>query len=132
MCTSDDRHFRTGKLARRWLAASLFCGFFSAVYEHFSHGVYSSFMIWLFLFPLILGVLPFAAVRLLHLPTPAHFAENSYDLGVVTLTVGSCLTGVFEIYGAPSEYVRWYWIVGSALAAVGLAAYLMGNGRSKI
>lgn len=131
MYTSDNERFRGRKLTCRWLSASLFCGFFSVVYEHFSHGVYSNFMIWLFLFPLVLGALPFAAVKLLHLPTPAYFAENTYNSGVATLTVGSCLAGVFEIYGAPSAYVRWYWIVGGILVIVGLAAYLMGIGRSK-
>jgi hypothetical protein len=33
-----------------YLGFTLFCGLFSLIYEHFSHGVYSDYMVYLFLF----------------------------------------------------------------------------------
>ena len=41
-----------------YLAAAVFCALFGAVYEIFSHGVFSFFMIYAFAFPLVLGAVP--------------------------------------------------------------------------
>ena len=35
-----------------------FCAIFAAIYEHFSHQVYSPYMICAFLFPVCLGIVP--------------------------------------------------------------------------
>ena len=48
-----------GKTALIYLFASIFCAAFGAIYEIFSHGVYSAFMICAFVFPLVGGALPF-------------------------------------------------------------------------
>lgn len=41
-----------------YLAAAVFCALFGAVYEIFSHGVFSFFMIYAFAFPLVFGAFP--------------------------------------------------------------------------
>ena len=46
------------KARNRFAAAALGCMVFAAVYECFSHGVFSPFMLLAFLFPLLLGVVP--------------------------------------------------------------------------
>lgn len=107
-----------------YLSTTLFCGLFSAVYEHFSHGVYSNYMIYLFMFPLIGGVLPYAVLGLFlrtrcPLPVPARI----YNSGVATLTVGSCMKGVLEIYGTTSDYMVAYWAAGVFLVVLGLAVF---------
>ena len=43
---------------RRYIAAAVFTALFGAVYEFFSHQVYSMFMLLAFLVPLLGGVLP--------------------------------------------------------------------------
>ena len=48
-----------------YLLVSLVCAVFGAVYEHFSHGVYSGYMAYAFLFPLAGGALPFLTMFLL-------------------------------------------------------------------
>jgi hypothetical protein len=116
---------KRGRTLRAWLGTSAFCGLFSAVYEHFSHGVYSNFMIFLFLVPLLGGVLPALLLRLLpRLRRPAAAARRLWNSAVAALTLGTCLTGVFEIYGAPSALVRVYWWAGGALLAAALIAWL--------
>ena len=110
----------------RWTGVTVFCAVFSTVYEHFSHGVYSPFMIWLFAFPLFGGVIPTLAIRLAlrQNPTaevPPRFARDAWTLAVATLAIGSCLTGIFEIYGTTSDYVTLYWILGAGLALVAAA-----------
>ena len=61
MYTSDINRIQKSAIrtALLYLAASILCAMFGAVYEAFSHDVYSYFMIYAFLFPLIGGALPF-------------------------------------------------------------------------
>jgi hypothetical protein len=81
----------------RYIGATAFCIVFSVIYEHFSHGVYSQFMLLMYLFPLIGGVLPSA----LHLLIPTfrcgdQMTRSIWNCAVMTLTFGSAITGVFE------------------------------------
>lgn len=50
---------RASRTAFVYLLVSLFCALFGAVYEVFSHEVYSFYMIYAFAFPLAGGTLPF-------------------------------------------------------------------------
>lgn len=56
-----------------YLFLSLFVLVFGQIYEHFSHGVYSNYMIFAFLFPLLGLFLPNFLLRLL----PKKGAEKS-------------------------------------------------------
>ncbi|MBP3893622.1 MAG: hypothetical protein J6D34_06210 [Atopobiaceae bacterium] len=98
------------------------------MYEYFSHEVWSLWMMGLSLWPLLLGVVPALACGALR----AHVCRVARDLwscGVATLTVGSCLRGVLEIYGTTSMLVEPYMPVGLALLALGLAAGVLGSLR---
>ncbi|NCB50784.1 MAG: hypothetical protein EOM54_02710 [Clostridia bacterium] len=118
------------KTALFYLAAALFCGFFSYVYEHFSHGVYSNYMVFLFMLPLWGGALPYGVVWLTGFRRfPGRIAGNLYNSGIATLTVGSCLCGILEIYGTSSAYTRLYWAGGGLLTLAGLAVYLFSLRR---
>ena len=61
MYTSDKSAL--SKPLRGYLWWALGCAVFSAVYEHFSHGVYSWYMVFLFAVPLIYGLVPFLFSR---------------------------------------------------------------------
>lgn len=105
----------------RSIAASAFCLLFSIVYNHFGHGVHSPFLSWLFLFPLLFGTalyLVFYLTGVPHRPSPAAFSV--YRTGVSTLTVGSALTGIMEIAGTSSPYIKIYWILGFASIAAAI------------
>ena len=106
------------------LIAALFCALFGAVYELFSHGVYSYPMLYAFAFPLVLGVLPLLLIGLLHAPYPSAAARNLYHAGVAALTVGSIVTGVLEIYGTTNPLTLIYWLTGAALTLSGAAIYV--------
>ncbi len=108
-----------------YLGLSLFCGIFGAGYEHFSHGVYSNDMVYLFAFPLVGGAIPYALILLLRARVPGRVSANLYHSGIATLTVGSCLSGVLQIYGTASQNLAAYWWVGYALAGCGALAYLL-------
>lgn len=108
-----------------FLCAALFCGLFSAVYEHFSHGVYSNYMVYLFAFPFFGGVVPYAIFGLapkIKCPSPA--TARTFNSGVAALAVGSCMKGVLDIYGTSSSYQPVYWLAGFSLIALSLVMYL--------
>lgn len=109
---------------KRYLLAALGCAVLSAVYEGFSHGVCSVWMIGLFLFPLLLGALPALLLRRAR-RVPARGVRRVWAAGVGTLATGSLMTGVFEIYGSPSPLTMWYWPAGGALLALAAAGFFL-------
>lgn len=121
MFTSVTDKARRGLVAGWvYLAISLFCLVFGVIYEHFSHGVYSNAMVYAFAYPLCLGTFPFFTVctfggklkdRILLSGASAHL----WAYGVATLTVGSILSGVLEIYGTDSALLIVYPIAGAVL-----------------
>ena len=106
------------------LMAALVCALFGAVYERFSHGVYSYWMLYAFAFPLALGVLPLYLIESLRPPLRGHIRWGLYHAGVTTLTVGRLISGALEIYGTSSPLIAVYWIVGEALTLLGGLLFL--------
>lgn len=102
------------KTAYVYLLISLFCALFGAVYELFSHEVYSFYMIYAFMFPLAGGVLPFLLMGMGKLFINSSAVScNLYHAGIATLTIGSILTGIVEIYGTTNTLIRIYWMTGT-------------------
>ena len=115
-------HMGKGLLA--YSLISLFCLLVFLVYNLFSHGVYSPFMTWLFLWPLVLGVFPCLTLLLLKkLPRPNRFTINAYNSGVAAVTVSSLLRGIFEIAGTASPLQTGLWIAGFVMTGAGIIGY---------
>lgn len=115
---------QASKTAFVYLLISLFCALFGAVYEVFSHEVYSFYMLYAFAFPLAGGTFPFLAISLFRKRYPEIVARNVYHSGIATLTVGSIIRGVLEIYGTTNRLTGLYWSVGFILLVVGIIFYL--------
>ena len=120
MYSSDKTVSENGYAAviRSYLLATLGCALFGAVYEMFSHEVYSFFMIFAFAVPLLLGAIPFFLLRKRGKSFPGRAADLIHA-GVAALTVGSILQGALEIYGTSNPLTLAHWAVGGALTAVG-------------
>ena len=118
------------RTARRYLGLAGFCALFALVYELFGHGVISWYMVLLPLWPLLGGALIFALLAMARIHPPQR-TRCLYHAGLVTLTVGSCVTGIFEIYGSTPAIVRYYWIVGACLTIAALADFLWGCLRGR-
>ena len=104
------------KSLRTYIFVTIGCAIFSAVYEYYSHQVYSNYMVYLFAIPLVLGVLP----RIIAIKYPSLRVRNKWqnllhNFAIATLAVGSTLQGIFEIYGTTSPFPIYYLIVGAAL-----------------
>lgn len=87
------------------------------VYEQFSHGVYSGFMVYAFLPPLVLGACPLLIRALRGKALLGRWCVRLYHWGIIALTVGCLFQGALEIYGTTSRLVMGYWIAGGACLA---------------
>ncbi len=103
------------KRAFYYLLATLFTALFGAVYEHFGHGVYSYYMIYAFAFPLALGVVPFMMIGLFELIIPSTASARLWGYGVSTLTVGSIMKGILDIYGTTNKLIIVYPVAAAVL-----------------
>ncbi len=109
------------KTALIYLLISIFCALFGAVYELYSHEVYSFFMIYAFAFPLVCGALPFGVLAFIDSPKyPCSPARSLIHSGIGTLTVGSIVRGVLEIYGTTNQLSDYYWYIGLIFYSVGI------------
>ena len=112
----------TTRTVKIYVLATLFCLGFGFVYSLFGHGVTSPFMSYAFVFSLVLGVGGFIVIGRLNLDN--RIAFNLYNAGIVTLTVGSILRGIVDIAGADTVFPMYYFLVGTALVAVGGLMYV--------
>lgn len=127
MCTSDKRALRT---SRNYLLTALFLAFFGAVYEHFSHQVYSYFMIYAFAIPLALGALPYLLAVLHQRPVPPAPAAQLYAGGVMMLSVSSILRGVLDIYGTTNGKLIVLPIAGACMILGAGLLWVLGVGTA--
>ena len=119
---------------------------FGAVYEIFSHGVFSAFMAFAFLIPLFAGFLPFLLLSIAGKSSrgdarfslkeesrrrlkqrsfyPSYLSSSFYHSGVIVFTVGSIVTGILEIYGTTNALTGIYWLAGAALMLLGILSHL--------
>ena len=125
---------RASKTAVIYAAAAAFCAVFGLVYESFSHGVYSPYMVWAFAFPLVLGAAPFLIIWGLSEYNrengrcnlvPCTLAAYTYASGIAALTVGSIMRGVLDIYGTTNKLSNVYWPFGIILTALGIIFYVI-------
>lgn len=114
---------------RRWSLGYLLAAFlvflFGMLYERFSHNVYSAFMACAFAFPLAGGTLSCLLLNCFGKSVmPGKLPLNLYAFGISTLTTGSIVKGVLEIYGTTNQLVIVYWCVGAGLMVAAVALYI--------
>lgn len=133
MCTSDtDNKVRLLKTAFIYLLITIFCSVFGAVYELFSHEVYSFYMIYAFAIPLLGGVLPFMLAAMFNAAYfPDRLSFNLYNSGIAALTTGSIVNGVLEIYGTDNPLVYAYVFSGVLFILAGIIVYMVKKRRIK-
>ena len=130
--TSDENRSSLSKTALIYTGFTCFTALFGAVYELFSHEVYSYFMIYAFAIPLVLGVLP--CLILLYSETkkrPCEAACKAWNSGVATLTVGSLYKGVLDIYGTTNRLIYVYPAVGAVLIISGIVIGMIRYGTDE-
>ena len=124
------------KVIQIYLALTVFLALFGAVYERFSHEVYSYFMLYAFSIPLLLGVVVFFLLMKHGRAYPNALTAALYHGGIAAMSLGSIVSGILEIYGTDHPLTRLYWILGSTLCVLGVLSYLLlgsvlGRSRQK-
>lgn len=70
------------KTGLQYFMAALFCALFGAVYELFSHSVFSYYMLYAFMIPLVGGALLFFLMGYFQWKIPGKFLEAYGSLGL--------------------------------------------------
>ncbi|MGF7143887.1 hypothetical protein HNQ56_002317 [Anaerotaenia torta] len=132
MSTSDieGRYKQISKISFVYLIIALFCALFGAIYEHFSHEVYSDYMVYAFAFPLAGGTLPYMILSMFGCKClPGRLSLNLYNSGIAALTVGSIMQGVLDIYGTSNDLLKVYWFAGVGFTLTGLSVYALRDSK---
>ena len=101
-----------------YLGISILVFIFGQIYEYFSHGVYSSYMMFAFLIPFIGLFIPSLLNNLILKRKITDNVTLPWKCGIATLTVGSIYKGVLEIYGTSGTFEQVYLIIGSLLCII--------------
>ena len=113
------------KLVFTYLIVTLVCAGFGAVYEFFSHGVYSYYILYAFMIPFFGGTVYFYCILYFRSKIPGCIARRFQHFGILTLTVGCMICGILEIYGTTNRLVIFYFIVGGMFLVIGNFMYLL-------
>lgn len=100
---------------------SVFFFLFGVIYELFSHGVYSKYMIFAFFIPLILGLAFYTSIHFLKLNN--YFNKTFfriYNSSIYTFTLGCIIKGVLDIYGTTNKLLSIYFNAGVLLLVVAI------------
>ena len=121
---------RMQRYAAADVSAAVFFAFFGGVYEHFSHEVYSYFMLYAFAVPLFLGALPLLLLLVRGKQLSSACGLLIFHCGLAALTVGAVFKGVLDIYGTTNRLLAVYPVIGGALCLIGLIAAARSVGRN--
>ena len=101
-----------------YLLVSLVLILFGAVYEVYSHGVYSYYMIYAFCIPLVFGTLVYFIRAIVSGKQNGTDASDMLYCGSISaLTAGSIIKGILEIYGTTNRNTYIYPAAGALLLA---------------
>lgn len=124
-----------------YVCVTAFVWIFSRVYEYFGHGVISKAMMTAFWYPCLMGMIPTLILALIKPLKNIAYAGilrvgvNLLYCGIATLTVGSLLSGVVEIYGTTYHLLKYYYYAGAVLSALGvilcIVSFAKGQGENE-
>ena len=97
----------TERTAFLYLLVTIAVAALGGTYELFSHGVWSVFMVYAFVFPLVLGAIPFFWLTLKRHPLPRMWVCRLHHAGVATLTVGSVMRPVSDKHKISREKLAY-------------------------
>lgn len=120
--TSEGREIACKK-ASAYIPVTIFVMLLGFVYELFGHGVYSPFMVYAFVFPLVFGlVFWYLMSRVQKEVVINSLFVNSWTAMLFTFMMGFLYKGVLDIYGTYAKLSLVYWIVGGVLFMVSVIA----------
>ena len=112
----SKKRFR--KTALIYALLTIFFFAFSRIYESFSFGETSSHMHYLFVIPLVGGILLLLFMKVI--PNLSRLSLNLWNSAVAIMTAGMLFRGIVNLSGRSTTLDTPYWYVGAAFAALAL------------
>lgn len=106
---------------------AIFIAIFGAIYEKFSHEVYSYYMIYAFMIPLCLGSFAYLLASKRAKKEPRNITVSAWNAVVVTLTIGSIFQGILEIYGTTNRLVWFYPVAAIIFLLIAIGSKFLKN-----
>ena len=125
MYTSDKNLKTSLQRILNGLIITAFCAVFGEIYELFGHGVYSDFMIYAFMIPLLFSVIPATFHLIFGKNEIPDITRHLWNYGVATLTVGCFFQGILEIYGTTNRLSVIYPAIGFGLFAAAISVWII-------
>lgn len=101
---------------------SVFVLIFGIIYEMFSHGVVSYYMIFAFLIPLINFLINIIFIN--SKIKVNKLSKNLFSMSICTFTFLSIIKGVLDIYGTTNNLIFVYLIVGLILLVTSIILFV--------
>lgn len=122
-----DKIYRDNILGHMIFA--IFIAVFGAIYEKFSHEVYSYYMIYAFMIPLCLGSFAYLLASKKAKKEPRNITISAWNAVVVTLTIGSIFQEILEIYGTTNRLVWFYPVAAIIFLLIAIGSKFLNNRR---
>lgn len=103
---------------------------FSRIYESFSFGETSLHMHYLFVVPLVGGII--LAILLKIIPNLARLSLNLWNSAVAVLTAGMLFRGIVNLSGRSTTLDQPYWYVGLAFALLAIVSLFLQKNSKKL
>lgn len=129
LSTSVIKNKRVKKTLVSYSLLTIFFLAFSRIYESFSFGETSLHMHYLFVVPLVGGVI--LAFLLKIIPNLARISLNLWNSAVAVLTAGMLLRGIVNLSGRSTTLDQPYWYVGLAFAILAIVSLFFQKKNSK-
>ena len=116
----------------KYLIMSIFFLLFALIYEVFSHGVFSSYMMCAFLIPLLMGTFIYGMIY--YTKTNRYLSNSAlifYNTSILTFTLGSIMKGVLDIYGTTNQMIGVYSKLGISLIIISMIINIIYNIKEK-
>lgn len=111
------------KSVSAYLKVTIFLIVLNYIYSLFSHNVSSDYMTYMFVYPLIGGMivnLILVMNRHVNRVRLYYVGKSVLNYGIATLVIGSFIKGVFQIAGTDSNYIVYYFYLGIILTSMGI------------
>ena len=103
---------------------------FSRIYESFSFGETSLHMHYLFVVPLVGGII--LAILLKIIPNLARLSLNFWNSAVAVLTAGMLFRGIVNLSGRSTTLDQPYWYVGLVFALLAIVSLFLQKNSKKL
>lgn len=130
MSTSVIKNKRLKKTLVGYSLLTIFFLVFSRIYESFSFGETSLHMHYLFVVPLVGGII--LAILLKIIPNLARLSLNLWNSAVAVLTAGMLFRGIVNLSGRSTTLDQPYWYIGLAFALLAIVSLFLQKNSKKL